>query len=82
VAAVAAVVGEDVDIGAAAAAGPEAALEQIVARGTAAEQARSSSPLLADAMLTHERQLHPRGWGKRKEAAVICALYHRNLDDA
>jgi len=55
VAAVAAVVGEDVDVGSTAAAGLEAALEQIVARGTAAEQARSSSPLLADAMLTHAR---------------------------
>jgi len=55
VAAAAAVVGEDVDIGAAATTGLEAALEQVVARGTAAEQARSSSPLLADAMLTHAR---------------------------
>jgi len=55
VAAVTAVVGEDVDVGATAVTGLEAALEQIVARGTAAEQARSSSPLLADAMLTHAR---------------------------
>jgi len=55
VAAVAAVVREDVHVGSTAAAGAEAALEQIVARGTAAEQARSSSPLLADAMLTHAR---------------------------
>ena len=54
-AAAAAVVGQDVDIGAAASAGLEAALEQVVARGTAAEQTGSSSPLLANAMFTHAR---------------------------
>ncbi|MBB4912006.1 hypothetical protein [Actinophytocola algeriensis] len=53
--AAAAVAGEDVDIGAAAPAGGETAFEQVVARGTAAEQTGPSSPLLANAMFTHAR---------------------------
>lgn len=55
VAAASAVVGQDVDIGAAAPAGLEAALKQVVARGTAAEQTGPTSPLLADSMFTHAR---------------------------
>jgi hypothetical protein len=82
VAAVAAVVGEDVDIGAAATAGTEAALEQVVTRGTSAEETGSSSPLLvAVAMLTHGDSFTRRGGVSASNRPVSVRYITATFDD-
>lgn len=79
-AAVTALVDEDVHVRATVTAGTEAALEEVVAAGTA-EQTRPSSALLAKSMLTHARHSHPKGWVSAKHWPLSVRYLTATFDD-
>lgn len=78
--AVTAVVNEDVHVRAAVTTGTEAALEEVVAAGTA-EQTRPSTVLLAKSMLTHAEQPHPNEWVNAKYSSLSVRYITATFDD-